>query len=164
MRHQPSAVPVQVRQPHRSATPPRQPQQVPETQANAMQFPPHLQDKLNFKLVCAACFKPTEHLGLYQLQNLPHRCAEEVLAIQEKNLPFWMMVRERRNHRTFPGRYILCRYFMEGVICPVGVENCSFAHNIPEQILWTLEKDGLFNIQEFIIQNKTVFKVKLMLF
>ncbi len=38
--------------------------------------------------------------------------------------------------------------------CTVGIDFCAFAHNKLEQYLWTLEKDGDFSVQEFILQNR----------
>lgn len=51
---------------------------------------------------------------------------------------------------------MLCRHyeFWKPNTCHRG-ENCLFAHNYEEQHLWTLEKDGCFDIAEFIGQNRS---------
>ena len=139
----------------------QQQHQPQEMVARTIPFP--LKDDCNFKLVCDACFEPLpDRIGCYVVRHVAHQCAEEIFAVQQKGSPLWVKVRERKNHRMFPGDYMKCRYFCDPyqpMTCPVGIDNCSFAHNLPEQILWTLEKDGDFNIQEFMIQNKTVSQV-----
>jgi len=43
----------------------------------------------------------------------------------------------------------MCRDWKRTEACPRG-DSCRFAHGTPEQLLFTLEKDGQFNITEFI--------------
>ena len=76
--------------------------------------------------------------------------------VKKKDEDWWVRVRERKNHRYFPGEYALCIHYTGAPpkACTVGVDFCAFAHNTLEQYLWTLEKDGEFSIQEFIIQNR----------
>ena len=43
--------------------------------------------------------------------------------------------------------------------CMVDEDLCSYAHSHEEQIVWGLEKDSKFSIQEFILQHRTENKV-----
>ena len=89
-------------------------------------------------------------------QPTQHVCEENVLVVREKhsNDP-WLKIRERKNHRVFSGSYIMCNSVVVGGLCRYGEDNCSFAHNKWEQLLWTMEKDEEFNISEFIIQSRS---------
>ena len=115
-----------------------------------------------FKMVCQMCIR-TPLPGLYEYNPKPHKCEENMLAMRLRTpgAP-WVHVRERKNHREFPGNYLLCRCitFKNPVFCKYGEEMCSFAHNDVEQRLWTLEKDGLFNVTEFIMQNRKAANLK----
>ena len=119
-----------------------------------LQFP--LMNSHHFKVACEKCLVPTSILGFYVIQEESHQCLENILAVQQKGQTNWVKVRERKNHRNFNGQYKLCRHFTGPLptMCTVGEENCSFSHNSVEQILWTREKEGTFNIQEFILQQR----------
>lgn len=118
-----------------------------------MEFP--LRETHVFRLCCPDCLQRRTHF-LYQLTTVPqHQCSQTMLMLRPRKLDnFWLWVRERRNHRPFQGYYVLCRYFMEMQPCMVEESLCSFAHNKEEQFLWMLEKDGSFNIQEFILTHR----------
>lgn len=125
------------------------------------QVVPKLENPLGDKYVantaCQHCFKSTLYPGVYEFTNITHKCEETMLAMKRKdgNGP-WIRIRERGNHRDFPGNYIICNSikYREPAFCKYGEEICSFAHSEEEKYLWTLEKDGFFNITEFLIQNR----------
>lgn len=112
----------------------------------------------DFRLVCNQCFLPLSQFGDYFWWNpgFRHKCEENILAVQHKGANIWVRIRERINHRDFRGSYVLCRHYESGKpnACRRG-ENCLFAHNYEEQHLWTMEKDGSFDIAEFIGQNRS---------
>lgn len=93
---------------------------------------------------------------MFQHLTHQHACKEDLLMVRLKHEDWWVTVRERKNHRYFQGEYALCIHFTGAPPkpCTVGIEHCAFAHNGIEQFLWTLEKDGQFSVQEFIIQNR----------
>ncbi|XP_033763482.1 LOW QUALITY PROTEIN: helicase with zinc finger domain 2-like [Pecten maximus] len=139
------------------------PSQVTETNqpVTILKFP--LRDTHDFKLVCKVCFVYGNQPGYYMPQQKTHKCEENVLAVKLKGQSVaWQCIRERKNHRQFPGKYILCNsvYYGNPGLCRYGEESCSFAHNVEEQNLWTLEKDEKFNITEFIMQNRSVSVAK----
>ena len=113
-------------------------------------------------MVCQLCIR-TPLPGLYEYNPAPHKCEENMLAMRLRapGAP-WVHVRERKNHREFPGNYLLCRCitYKNPVFCKYGEEACSFAHNDVEQRLWTLEKDGQFSVTEFIMQNRKTVNLK----
>lgn len=133
--------------------------------AGRQQSPPHnlgaldqsLKD-FDYKIVCPECFKFTDMPGQYRYAPCSHQCEENVLAVKQRNQPnaAWVRVRERTNHRDFPGRYVLCHSVLSHnpALCRFGEEACSFAHNLAEQHLWGLEKQGKFSITDFILQNR----------
>lgn len=104
---------------------------------------------------CQHCFKASMYPGIYELINITHKCEETMLGMKRPD-GIWVRIRERNNHREFPGNYILCNSirYRNPAFCKYGEEACSFAHNEEEKFLWTLEKDGKFNITEFLIQNR----------
>ena len=115
-----------------------------------------------FKMVCQLCIR-TPLPGLYDYNPTPHKCEENMLAMRLRGTGApWVLVRERKNHREFPGNYLLCKCitFKNPMFCKYGEERCSFAHNDVEQRLWTLEKDGQFNVTEFIMQNRKNVNLK----
>ncbi|XP_048248196.1 helicase with zinc finger domain 2-like isoform X1 [Haliotis rufescens] len=119
-------------------------------------------DTHEFKVMCKMCLCYNNIPGRYIYSPHPHLCEENLLAMRGRqgNSP-WFRVRERKNHREFPGNYVICNSVTYNRLewCHYGEENCSFAHNIIEQILWTLEKDGgNFNVTEFIMQNRSSSK------
>jgi len=105
---------------------------------------------------CQHCFKPDMYPGIYNLNEmLTHKCEETMLAMRSKDGKSpWVRVRERKNHREFPGHYVLCNSikFNNYQFCKFGEELCTFAHNEVEKYLWRLEKDGGFDISEYILQ------------
>ncbi|XP_022318175.2 3'-5' exoribonuclease HELZ2-like isoform X3 [Crassostrea virginica] len=119
-------------------------------------FPPKLAANLEYKLVCKNCYKVNTATGLFLYQPVQHRCEENILVVRDKQGGGpWLKIRERKNHRVFYGSYIMCNSIVVGGICRYGEDNCSFAHNKWEQLLWTMEKDEEFNITEFIIQSRS---------
>ena len=117
------------------------------------EFPLH--ETHDYKLACKDCFKHGNVPGTFQYNPAQHKCAENMLIVKARqSYAPWNRVRERKNHRVFSGRYILCNSVFHGnsTMCRFGEETCSFAHNEEEQKLWTLEKDEKFDITEFIIQ------------
>lgn len=109
------------------------------------------------KVGCTLCYPTTAMYGIYSYVNNPqHTCGQNRLMMQANGSTEWVWVRERKNHRDFPGKYILCNSARQGrQLCKYGEERCSFAHNTAEQTLWCLEKDGKFDIVEFILQNRS---------
>ncbi|XP_076439727.1 3'-5' exoribonuclease HELZ2-like isoform X2 [Babylonia areolata] len=111
-----------------------------------------------YKILCPACFPFDNFPGRYCYAPCTHECAENVLAVKQKNKPKanWERVRERRNHREFSGNYVMCYSVVTGDRdqCRFGELNCSFAHSEAEQQIWALEKMGKFSIVNFIHQNR----------
>lgn len=112
----------------------------------------------SFRLVCNKCFLPLSEFREHYFWNagIKHTCSEDILAVQPMGINTWVRIRERINHREFRGNYMLCRHFETGK--PRGCrhqESCQFAHNPEEQYLWTREKDGQFDIAEFVRQNRS---------
>lgn len=116
-----------------------------------------LKDTHDYKLVCHHCFHFDNFPGMYTYHAVPHKCEENILSLCQKGSPQWMRVRERVNHRDFHGNYIFCNSVKMGkkALCRYGEDNCSYAHNDVEQYMWMLEKDGAFNITEFILQHRS---------
>lgn len=112
-------------------------------------------ENYKFSIVCEACLQPSQIPGHVVVITVSHQCAENVLVVAAKNVKnnSWIRIRERSGHRSFRGNYILCRNFPSRP-CMVGVEKCSFAHSVEEQKFWALEKDGIFDLQEFISSKK----------
>jgi hypothetical protein len=128
-----------------------------ELQQSVAKLENPLAETHNVFVVCQHCFKATIYPGIYEFINITHKCEETMLALRRK-IPGepYVRVRERKNHREFPGNYILCNSirYKNPSFCKYGEELCSFAHNDVERYFWTLEKDGKFNITEFLIQNR----------
>ena len=64
------------------------------------------------------------------------------------------MVRERTNHLEFRGSYKMC----ENIGTTEGCNRknyCTFAHNEEELKLWGFEKNGAFELSDFIAKNRT---------
>ncbi|XP_041364211.1 zinc finger CCCH domain-containing protein 7B-like [Gigantopelta aegis] len=117
-----------------------------------------LKSEYDFRIMCKECLVNGTQPGLSVHKPHVHNCEQNVLALYKRGEPSVLMrVRERTNHRDFPGRYIICNSIKYGRpdMCRFGKERCSFAHNRVEQILWTQEKEGSFNISEFILQNRS---------
>ncbi|KAK3091336.1 hypothetical protein FSP39_019040 [Pinctada imbricata] len=131
-------------------------QEVQQQEAPVMKQEFPLKETHDYKLACKECFKMGNIPGLYHYTpTLKHKCAESMLIVKARQAYApWNQVRERKNHRVFTGRYILCNSVFHGnpALCRFGVETCSFAHNEEEQRMWTLEKDEKFDITEFIVQ------------
>ena len=132
----------------------RMPNEQEEQFTQQYRFP--LSDTHEFRLGCPECCRQTQILGTFQYRSHQHPCKEDILMIRKKEDDWWVTCRERKNHRYFPGEYAMCIHYTGSPPkpCTVGVDFCAFAHNKLEQFLWTLEKDGEFSIQEFIIQNR----------
>ncbi|XP_070186287.1 3'-5' exoribonuclease HELZ2-like isoform X2 [Littorina saxatilis] len=111
----------------------------------------------DYKVVCPECFPYDNFPGRYHYNPHTHICEENVLIVKQRfpNAP-WQRVRERTNHRDFPGKYILCHSVLNGKpeLCRYGEASCSFAHNEAEQRIWAMEKMGRFSITDFILQNR----------
>ena len=116
-----------------------------------------LNDTHTAQTACLHCFKSTMIPGFYEFINITHKCEETMLALKRKDgsRP-WVRIRDRNHHRDFPGNYILCNSikYLDPGFCKYGEEVCSFSHSEEEKYLWTLEKDGSFNVTEFLIQNR----------
>lgn len=112
----------------------------------------------DYKIVCPQCFIFENFPGKYRYSPCTHICEENVLAVKNRNIPHahWVRVRERTNHRDFPGKYILCNSVLQDNkdMCRYGERDCSFAHNEAEQHIWGMEKAGKFSITDFILQNR----------
>lgn len=114
----------------------------------------------DYKIVCPQCFIFENFPGKYRYAPCTHICEENVLAVKQRNVPNarWVRVRERTNHRDFPGKYIQCNSVLHNNrdMCRYGEYSCSFAHNEAEQRIWGMEKAGKFSITDFILQNRHV--------
>jgi len=111
----------------------------------------------HFRLVCELCLNPLNTVGFFFFNGAnQHICQENILAVQCKGDSVWLKVRERKNHRNFLGSYKLCK--SQDRQLPINCHHgdlCMFAHNNVEQLLWTKEKDGEFDISEFICQSRS---------
>ena len=113
-----------------------------------------LQDEFDFKLACRSCFaKIGEGRKGYRYVDTRHNCTKNVLIINKK-VPQgvnWIKIRLRppskANHY---GAYKICAQFSQDQPCKVGEEKCTFAHNQAEAKLWSLDREGQFNIEDFI--------------
>ncbi|XP_041364208.1 uncharacterized protein LOC121379626 [Gigantopelta aegis] len=117
-----------------------------------------LKSEYDFRIMCKECLVNDTQPRLSVHKPHVHNCEQNVLALYKRGEPSVLMrVRERTNHRDFPGSYIICNSIKYGRpdMCRFGEERCSFAHNRIEQILWTQEKEGSFNVSEFILQNRS---------
>lgn len=113
--------------------------------------------EFDFKIVCPLCFVYEGIPGKYRYSPNTHVCEENVLIVRQRRPNAqWLRVRERTNHRDFPGKYILCHSVLHNNpgLCRYGEGTCSFAHNEAEQHIWGLEKLGKFSITDFILQNR----------
>ncbi len=117
-----------------------------------------LQDTHEYTLGCLDCCKESGSLGIYEIHDtIKHACREDMLMCRQFGVRGWLTIRERKNHRYFPGEYAMCIHYTNNPPkpCTIGVDFCAFSHNEEEQYLWTLEKDGEFSIQEFVLQNRS---------
>jgi len=104
-----------------------------------------LSTSYTYHLFCSGCSQDSE-----PLTTLPsHRCHRDLLAVQEKKSKVWFQVRSGQHHKSFNGEYNMCRDWKQAKCCPRG-KSCDFAHGKPEILLFTLEKDGKFDIAKFI--------------
>lgn len=128
--------------------------QAEDARPSKMTFP--YRDTHEFRLLCKNCCSPGDYGQLY-IHDVTHKCEEDIFAVRPKHSPVFLHVRERKNHRDFLGRYKLCNSYVykNPMNCMYGPEGCSFAHNDIEQSLWTMEKDELYSITEFILQNRS---------
>ena len=53
--------------------------------------------------------------------------------------------------RHFAGKFIICNTFPAGRSCRVGEGRCSFAHFREEVQFWILDRNGHFDIEQFIM-------------
>ena len=111
-----------------------------------------LRDFFSPYLACHTCFTD----GADSLRTTAtHRCQQDVLVVQSKQMPtVWFRIRERINHAEFAGKYHMCNQKPNPAIgkrCPRG-DNCTFAHNEVECLLWTAERSGEFSIRQFVLQ------------
>jgi len=104
-----------------------------------------LSEKYTYRLCCSGCFQDNNPLTVSPF----HRCRYDLLAVQDKASKDWFQVRSGQSHKSFRGVYHMCHHWKLSQRCPRG-NSCKFAHGKPEMILFTLEKDGEFNIAEFI--------------
>ncbi|KAL3877847.1 hypothetical protein ACJMK2_035491 [Sinanodonta woodiana] len=138
-----------------------QPQDMQQERRTKLENP--LMNTHEFRVVCQHCFRRSTIPGVYEYRPCTHKCEENILAMSRRDNPgVWFQVRERKNHRDFTGNYILCHSvsYNNPSLCRYGEDLCSFAHNEIEQRLWTLEKDGHFDITEFIMQNRNQSMIK----
>lgn len=52
------------------------------------------------------------------------------------------------------GKYRLCQQYQEGNPCQIGEAKCTFCHSYEEMEFWEHDRDGSFNIQDFIGQKQ----------
>ena len=103
----------------------------------------------NFQLVCSQCFTDGK------ISVVKHSCHQDTFAVQSKATKQWSVVRERKNHPDFRGSYQLCSRMLASGRCSKK-NDCSFAHNQEELMLWKLDKSGKFRIGEFMEKNRTI--------
>ena len=117
-------------------------------------------DDYKWYIACEGCIQETPVRGYHcVISTAQHKCSENILLVavkSNKSTSAWIRIRERKGHRNFRGSYQICRNFLGSPPqpCTVGQLNCSFAHSLEEQQLWTLEKDGKFGLQQFISAHK----------
>ncbi|XP_064619080.1 3'-5' exoribonuclease HELZ2-like [Lineus longissimus] len=110
----------------------------------------------SWKIACFKCLQETSKHSYYNYIPSEHSCDEDTLAVRENNSSLWQYVRVRLGqNRLFHGHYQLCRNFTKGRPCCLSERLCSFAHHLCEQQLWNMEKNGQFNINEFIKTNRS---------
>ncbi len=113
-----------------------------------------LADTHNYALTCSLCTFPVNEpkKGYYHIKHtLQHSCDRNILLICKKRSSEWIQIR-KRNKQYFYGKYGLCRYFTSSIQrpCGRGQNRCTFAHSNEEKILWNQDKEGVFNIADFI--------------
>jgi len=119
-----------------------------------MTFP--LAELFDAHVACNICYSDGKSLVAAK-----HSCRQDVLVVQSKQTSLWFRVRERLNHVVFAGKYHMCNQrpnYVIGKRCPRG-DSCTFAHSEVERSLWMAEKEGQFNIREFISQAGSRSKV-----
>lgn len=135
-----------------SSNSPAKPTRVELSAILELQFP--LQNEYDFMLACSMCFiKIGEGVRGYKLkENFGHMCIKDYLLLKLKDRPNvnWMRVRFRPDTKfTHFNTYKVCQQFTNSEPCKIGTK-CTFPHGQAELRLWTLEKDGHFDIQQFI--------------
>ena len=113
-----------------------------------------LSEEFDFKIACSLCFpKIGEGRKGYRYVGTSHSCIKNVLIVNKKTPPGlnWIKVRPRppskANHY---GAYKMCQQFSQDQPCKVGEPNCTFAHNAAETKLWMMDREGKFNIEDFV--------------
>ena len=116
-----------------------------------------LSELFDAHVACRVCFTDGKALSV----SAAHSCSQDLLVVQSTQTGQWFRVRQRINHLDFAGRYHMCNQqpnYAIGKRCPRG-DSCTFAHSEVERALWMAEKQGQFNIQEFISQRGSRSKV-----
>jgi len=111
-----------------------------------------LNSTYSYNLFCISCFKENAPLKVQP----SHKCRLDLLAVQDKASKKWFAVRSGHRHKSFRGEYHMCSDWKQKESCPRGL-SCNFAHGTPEVLLFTLEKDKLFDIAEFITKVRLQF-------
>ncbi len=119
-----------------------------------------LKDEFDFQLACKVCFvKIGEGVKGYSYNPIKHNCSKlfMLIRLKEKQNLNWLKVRPRAEsqiHRN--ATYKICQQFQTGQPCRVGEERCTFPHHQSEIRLWTMDRDGMFSIQDFIEHLKKI--------
>lgn len=101
-----------------------------------------------YKYFCSDCF-------LQPHTNSSHTCDKNILAFARKGTSNWLVVRNRQ--KNIYTSYQLCLSIEnKDRPCVMGEEDCCFAHNNVEKLLWDLEKDKKFFISSLILKDRTV--------
>jgi hypothetical protein len=93
----------------------------------------------------------------YRYVNAAHQCLRDVLILKKKNIPglSWLKVRPRPETKGHYGIYKICTQFSQNKPCKVAEDKCTFPHHQAEASMWTIDRDGNFSIENFILQCRT---------
>lgn len=97
------------------------------------------------------------HISGYRYVNAAHQCLRDVLIVKKKTAPSlsWLKIRYRPETKGQFGGYKLCQQFTQNKPCKVGEEKCTFAHHQAEINLWSMDRDGSFNVENFVTLCRT---------
>lgn len=111
-------------------------------------------ENYDFKLACKQCFvKIGEGVKGYRYVNSAHPCKKDVLIVKLRDKPGinWIKLRPRPELKFQQfGGYKICQHFSMGHPCKVGEERCTFPHNKAEMDVWSMDRDGDFNVTSFV--------------
>lgn len=133
----------------------------PEPKLPTVDFSWPLEDKFNFRLACRRCYVQVGqglHGHTYN-ESLQHACERKLLIVRSKkdngSDSYWLEIRPRiSSAQGFISSFKICKQFSQGIPCQVSKERCSFPHHQAELKLWGLDRDGGFDIGNFVAKLK----------